>query len=256
MQKFFISSLAILSMAAFPLFSNETAQSVVEEKAAEPQTLDKVSEAFGHLIGKNIDTLGIKFDINQVIKGLQDAAAGKSAPMSESECIQAISSAQESAFKLQALENLKKAEEFLDKNSKETKMVSLEEGKVQYKIDKEGSGEAILEHYCPLIRYVGKYLDGTIFGSSKEDEKISLDETIAGFSKGLLGMKEGEKRTLYIHPDMAYGTSGYLPPNSLLTFEIELVKANIPQVVQNEESKKDEIDHEIAKPDLQTEVVR
>ena len=39
-------------------------------------------------------------------------------------------------------------------------------------------------------------------------------------------MKEGEKRTIYIHPELGYGTSGYLPPNSLLVFEIEVVKAN------------------------------
>lgn len=255
MRKIFFSTFAILSLTACSLFS-ETAQPVQEEKTEAPG-LDKVSEAFGHLIGKNIDTLGIKFDIKQVIKGLQDATEGKSAPMSESECIQAISTAQEAAFKMQATENLKKAEDFLSKNSKEGKIVSLEEGKVQYKIEKEGVGESIKEHYCPLIRYVGKYLDGTVFGSSKEDEKISLDETIAGFSKGLLGMKEGEKRTLYIHPDMAYGTSGYLPPNSLLTFEIELVKANLPQPVQSEEIKNEnEVNHEIATPDLQTEVLR
>ena len=58
---------------------------------------------------------------------------------------------------------------------------------------------------------------------------VSLDETIPGFSKGIIGMKEGEKRTLYIHPDLAYGVNGNLPPNSLLTFEIEIVKANSPQ---------------------------
>ena len=39
-------------------------------------------------------------------------------------------------------------------------------------------------------------------------------------------MKEGEKRVIYIHPDLAYGTYGSLPPNSLLIFEIEVVKAN------------------------------
>jgi peptidylprolyl isomerase len=39
-------------------------------------------------------------------------------------------------------------------------------------------------------------------------------------------MQEGEKRTLYIHPEFAYGTKGILPPNSLLTFEVEIVKAN------------------------------
>ncbi len=39
-------------------------------------------------------------------------------------------------------------------------------------------------------------------------------------------MVQGEKRTLYIHPELAYGVSGHLPPNSLLIFEVEIVEAN------------------------------
>lgn len=39
-------------------------------------------------------------------------------------------------------------------------------------------------------------------------------------------MKEGEKRRLFVHPDLGYGTSGHLPPNALLIFDIELVKAD------------------------------
>ena len=249
----FTSTFTVFCLMALPLFADEaTPTETVKE-----ENLDDVSEAFGHLIGKNIDTLGIKFDLKKVIKGLQDSAEGKKSPLSESECIQAISSAQEKAFKNQAVENLKKAEEFLVKNSKESSVISVGDGKVQYKIEKSGGGEELKEHYSPLIRYVGKYLDGTIFGSSKEDEMISLDETIAGFNKGLLGMKEGEKRTLFIHPDYAYGTSGYLPPNSLLTFEIELVKANVPQNVENDTISviPSEEKQEIAN-DLQTEVLR
>ena len=96
----------------------------------------------------------------------------------------------------------------------------------EYKLDQKCNGTLVEPHFSPKIKYVGKYLDGTIFGSSKEAEAISLDETIAGFTKGLVGMHEGEKRTLYIHPDFGYGTAGYLPPNSLLTFEIEVVEAN------------------------------
>ena len=42
-------------------------------------------------------------------------------------------------------------------------------------------------------------------------------------------MKEGEKRRLFVHPDFAYGTNGPLPPNSLLIFDIEVVKAQAPK---------------------------
>lgn len=189
----------------------------------------KVSEAFGHLIGKNMETIGVDLDIELVVKGLQDAASGKDSPLSESECIEALASAQELAFQKKAEENLAAAEAFLKKNASDKKVVTLEEGKVQYKVDKRGKGIEVKEGFSPMIKYVGKYLDGSVFGQSEEEQMVSLGETIPGFTKGLVGMKEGEKRTLYIHPEYGYGTSGYLPPNSLLTFEIEVVKANAEQ---------------------------
>ncbi len=224
-----------------------------EQPVSQEGQIFKISEAFGHLIGKNIETMGIQFDIAHVIKGLQDAAAGKDSPMTEAECVQAITSAQEIAFKAQSADNLKKADAFLAQNAKAAGVVVLEEGKLQYKIEKKGEGADIQEHFSPLIRYIGKHLNGSIFGASKEDEIISLDETIPGFSKGLIGMKEGEKRTLFIHPDLAYGTSGYLPPNSLLTFEIEAIKANqqpAPESLSSTPESKTHSNAEIAKKDI------
>ena len=204
-----------------------------EAKPAEKELdLGKISESFGHLIGKNLENLDIEFDMQRVVQGLQDSLAGKVAPLSETECVQAISLIQESTFKKLSETNLKAAEAFLVKNAKEKGVSQIEVGKLQYKIETVGTGTVVGANDSPLIRYTGKFLDGQVFGQSKEDEMISLNETIAGFSKGIVGMKEGEKRTLYIHPELGYGTNGYLPPNSLLTFEIEVVKANAPKVIE------------------------
>ncbi|MES2121871.1 MAG: FKBP-type peptidyl-prolyl cis-trans isomerase N-terminal domain-containing protein [Chlamydiota bacterium] len=224
-----LTSLGMLSLIALaPLCSEE------KKEAQQGLEIAKISEAFGHLIGKNLENIGVKFDIAQVIKGLQDEFSGKDSPMSEMECVQAIASVQERVFKEQSEQNLQKAETFLAENTKKEGVVSLEEGKVQYHIDTTGKGSDVELHHSPLIRYTGKYLDGTVFSASKEEESLSLDEVIPGLRAGLLGMKEGEKRTIFIHPELAYGTSGYLPPNSLLTFEIEIVKANAPQKESNE----------------------
>ncbi len=212
--------------------------------------ISQISEAFGHLIGKNIDTLGVEFDMELVVKGLKDATSGKNSPMTEAECIEAISAVQEAAFKKKSSSNLAEAESFLQEKAKCKNFTSLEEGKIVYKVEKQGKGAKVEDHSNPVIRYVGKYIDGTVFGESKEDETISLDETIAGFQKGLVGMKEGEKRTLYIHPDYGYGTQGFLPPNSLLAFEIEIVKATTPKeqlsdslTVESKNTKEEKASH-------------
>jgi len=180
--------------------------------------------------------------VAHVIKGLQDSFSGKDSPMTEIECIQAITVAQEAVFKLQCTENLKVAESFLEENKKETEVIALEEGKVQYKITEAGQGSAQVEAHCsPLIKYAGKYLDGMVFGASKEEEAVSLDEIIPGLRAGLIGMKEGEKRTVYIHPDLAYGTTGLLAPNSLLMFEIEVVKTNAPLISETKEAQSPQV---------------
>jgi peptidylprolyl isomerase len=212
----------------------EVAAKQPDGKEAPVIDIGKVSEAFGHLVGKNLQHIGVKFDIAQVIKGLQDATDGKESPMSEVECIQALTAVQEKVFKEQATDNLKKAEIFLQDNAKEKGMVSLENGKVQYRIEKEGKGPAVEAHYSPLIRLSGKFLDGSPFNTSKEEERVYMEELIPGLRSGLIGMKEGEKRTLYIHPELAFGTSGYFPPNSLLSFEVELVEANGAAIEEDE----------------------
>ncbi|NGX39662.1 MAG: putative FKBP-type peptidyl-prolyl cis-trans isomerase FkpA [Chlamydiae bacterium] len=232
----FRSLIVLLSCSLCLVAEAENLEKVEEKVAEKEQQVEiakvseaKVSESFGHLIGKNINTMNLDFDIASVMKGVQDSLDGKESPMSEEDCIQAITAAQEEARQKLADDNLAKAEEFLKSNAKIKGIVSIEEGKLQYKIDKKGTGEVVQSTSTPSILYSATYLDGSSFASSEENETpICLDETIQGFKKGLVGMKEGEKRTLYIHPEYAYGTQGFLPPNALLTFEVEIVKAHAP----------------------------
>lgn len=250
-------SFIFVVLCSLSLFGEETKETPPQNAA----DVAKISEAFGHLIGKNLESIGFKFDIVQVIKGLQDASQGKNAPMSETECVQAISVIQETLFKQQSKENLKLADEFLVANALKKGVISLSEGKLQYKVEKEGTGAVVEDHFSPLVRYSGKFLDGQMFGSSKEPEVISTDEAMEGFAKGLIGMKEGEVRTIYIHPDMGLGaSSGYLPPNALLTFEVEVLKADSiqtepPESILNTHSQ-GETSPEIVSPLEEQPIVR
>lgn len=210
-----------LVLFSFALYADPAQNEPLAEPVLE---ISQVSEAMGHLIGKNLQELGLKIDLEAVVRGLQDAAAGKASPLNEDQCIQAIASLQEGTLAAAAAKNLAEAEEFLEKNETQEGVVSLEEGQIQFKIVKEGAEETAVQPYnSPLIRYSGHYLNGEIFGKSEEGEIVSLGETIPGFRKGIVGMKEGERRTLYIHPDQGYGEQS---ASSLLIFDVEIVKAD------------------------------
>lgn len=191
------------------------------------ENIEQISEAFGHIISKNIKRIDVEFDMARVIKGMQDGVSEKEPPMTEKECLQALQMVQEKKLEEQSKENLRQAETFLADNVKEDGVSALEAGKVQYRIIKQGNGQEIKPHFVPLIRCAIKKLDGFSFGPP-EEEPVSLDETIPGLKVGLIGMKEGEQRIFYIHPDLAYGEKGafLLPPNLLLVFEIEILRAN------------------------------
>ncbi len=199
-----------------------------EDKA--PQIdMKKLSEAFGHFIGRNLQSPGLSFDLDGIIKGIREGASGQPSPLTEKEYEEMMAAVQEKAFKEMSTNNLKAANEFMTKNKQESGVVEVVPEKLQYSILKEGTGPTVEPHSSPKIHYTGKYQDGTVFGTSEEmggPITIPLDQTIPGFSKGIAGMKEGEKRRLYVHPDLGYGTTGQLPPNELLIFDIDLVKAN------------------------------
>jgi peptidylprolyl isomerase len=186
----------------------------------------KLSETFGHIIIKHLQQTNLQFDIDSVAQGMRDAVAGKSAPLSEKEYEEIMAEVQEKGWQDLAAKNLKEAEVFLEQNRKNKDVVELEKGKLQYQVLQSGQGAAVVEHAIPTLIYTGKFLDGSVFSSSQDKAMtIPLDQAIRGFSLGMVGMKEGEKRRLFIHPELAYGTAGSLPPNSLLIFDLEVVKA-------------------------------
>lgn len=187
---------------------------------------EKLSEALGHLIGKNLKSLDIPLDIEALAKGMQEEAEGISSPLSEDECVQALSSLDEQSYTAKKKKNLEEAEAFLQQNKTKKGVAQIEEGKIQFEILKKGEGQIVQPYNSPLVRYKGSFLNGESFNSNADEELIALDEAILGLSKGIVGMREGEIRKLYIHPELGYGKEERLHPNSLLIFEVEIVEAD------------------------------
>jgi peptidylprolyl isomerase len=67
-----------------------------------------------------------------------------------------------------------------------------------------------------------------IFSSEDMEENapttFGLTDLLPSLSRAMVGMLPGEKRKIYVHPNLAYGKLGHFPPNSLLIMEIQLLK--------------------------------
>ncbi len=82
------------------------------------------------------------------------------------------------------------------------------------------------------IHYVGKFIDGREFDSSRargEPATFPLDRLIKGWQEGVPMMRKGEVWEFVIPSDIAYGERNRdpIPPGSTLLFEVELI--DIPE---------------------------
>jgi peptidylprolyl isomerase len=93
----------------------------------------------------------------------------------------------------------------------------------------EGKGEAVKAGAKVTVHYTGWLTNGKEFDSSFGGEPISfgLNQVIKGWGDGIPGMKPGGIRRLKIPAELGYGKAGAgddIPPNSVLIFEVKLVK--------------------------------
>ena len=94
-----------------------------------------------------------------------------------------------------------------------------------------GDGKEAVKGALITTQYRGFLEDGTQFDSSYERGKpfqcvIGTGRVIKGWDQGLMGMKVGGKRKLWVPAHLAYGerSMGTITPHSDLTFEIELLE--------------------------------
>lgn len=206
--------------------STETANT---EDAQNTLILDasRLSATFGYRIAKNlIGNSEFEFDLESFISGMRSASAGDPPPMTEEDFMKALSTLQEKAYHELAQSNLEEANKFMQDNASKETIVEIEPGRLQYEIVNMGNGSSVTKENSPLVHYTGKYLDGTVFASSVETGtpvNLSKDQWVP-FKQGVIGAKEGETRRIFIHPDLGNGTKGFHPPNSLLVFDVEIVK--------------------------------
>lgn len=94
---------------------------------------------------------------------------------------------------------------------------------------REGTGASPKAQDRVVVHYHGIFENGKVFDSSVERGQpatFPLNRVIRCWTEGLQLMKVGEKARLVCPPKIAYGARGAppkIPPNSTLTFEVELL---------------------------------
>jgi FKBP-type peptidyl-prolyl cis-trans isomerase len=96
----------------------------------------------------------------------------------------------------------------------------------------EGTGKEVVKGALVICNYTGFLEDGTKFDSSFDHGRpfqfvIGSKRVIQGWDIGIMGMKEGGKRTLHVPAHLGYGdrqVGKYIKPHSHLIFHVELIE--------------------------------
>lgn len=106
---------------------------------------------------------------------------------------------------------------------------------LEWKILQEGTGESpevgktVVVHYTGWLDedgQPGKKFDSSVDRGQPFSFRIGVGMVIRGWDEGVMDMKVGEKRRLFIPTDLGYGSHGaghVIPPNAGLIFDVELI---------------------------------
>ncbi|WP_374356383.1 FKBP-type peptidyl-prolyl cis-trans isomerase [Chitinimonas sp.] len=106
------------------------------------------------------------------------------------------------------------------------------EGQLQIEDLEVGEGKAVVKGALITTQYTGFLADGSKFDSSWDKGRpfqcvIGTGRVIKGWDIGLMGMRVGGKRKLWVPAELAYGdrqVGKLIAPGSDLSFEIELLE--------------------------------
>lgn len=183
---------------------------------------EELSFILGNMVWNSLKSYSPNYDFDLVVSTLKDLQrGGKSIP--EIDCYLSIAQLSEKALDKVAKGNLEFANHFFNDLEKKGTLIELEKYKLYYEILRSSDGEMISS--SPLISFKEISLDVHGEEITKSEKVIlTLSETIPGFLRGVVGMREGEVRKIYSHPQLAYGKIGGKKPNQVIIFEVEALK--------------------------------
>jgi FKBP-type peptidyl-prolyl cis-trans isomerase len=212
-----------------------TATAAVSAEAKELKSdKDRLSYSIGASIAINLKKEKTDFDLDLMIKGLKDAAAGKKLAIPEKEARMILGKYQidlrkrlMKERKQATIDNKQKSDAFLAANKKKKGVETLPGG-IQYKIIKQGKGPIPQLQNEIEVNYRGSLIDGTVFDETQPGHPATLKvaSLISGWKQAITHMPAGSKWHIVIPPELAYGDRGVgtdIGPNEALVFDVELL---------------------------------
>ena len=194
----------------------------------------KVGYSLGYMMGSNVHDVASDLRVQDIVQGLQDGFANKPTNLTPEQMQQTVMAYEQRQTAKMLQDNLAKGEAFLAQNAKKPNVKTTASG-LQYEVLQEGTGAKPKATDIVAVQYEGKTIDGKVFDSSAkhggEPVVFPLNQVIPGWTEGVQLMNEGAKYRFYIPAKLAYGEQGApgaIEPNSVLIFDIELVKVNPP----------------------------
>jgi FKBP-type peptidyl-prolyl cis-trans isomerase len=182
---------------------------------------DNEENVFSHLVAQSIyehfsaidAVYGNETDFECFVLGMRNAknADFKSTDLlQEYEEVRFFDSCQlQLSAKPQIKNNLESAKVFFKKISTQQGVICIEPLKLYYKVIKKGLGEPLTQRATKITtHYLISDIEGVPLKGSYGlalPQSFELEKLILGIALGVQGMKRGEIRDIFIHPDYAYG---------------------------------------------------
>jgi FKBP-type peptidyl-prolyl cis-trans isomerase len=176
-------------------------------------------------------------DAENFLKGFMAAIKGGKPELEEAKlqaAMEALGEMLQGREKEKAAVNLEAGKKFLAENAKREGVTTTKSG-LQYEVLAKGGAEKYVapkegaeDNKQFLVNYKGTLIGGKQFDASPEGEPVPMTlQVVPGFKEALTTMPIGAKWKIFMPSELAYGEerrSADIAPNSVLIFELELVK--------------------------------